>query len=338
MQRGSGRLQSTPTARSHRQPLPARSTLHSALLTTATGLGAGGGPRRARRDPRSPLPELSSTMRPRDGHELWVARRSRAGAQPLVGDATAPVLATGPGGGLAGSGRAVAALMAAGGSPSAAARPPPCTGGGRVGGGVRPPAPAPLQGSSSSCSRRSAFPAPLPAPPRGLKFCFTHTFPFSFFFCFFFCFSFGFLTAPFFLHHPGQHPTLPASSSPSSQPLPSFLRRGAPGDAGTGLTAAGTSLRGAPQWGAHGGEAGGPKAPPQPLSKHRAQRSPPAGPCPSPTLCSRSPPGGGGKGRGLQGCSPPGAQPEPPSSSAAPNTPAPASPCSPQAATGHQPP
>lgn len=142
MQRGSGRLQSTPTARSHRQPLPARSTLHSALLTTATGLGAGGGPRRARRDPRSPLPELSSTMRPRDGHELRVARRSRAGAQPVAGDATAPVLATGPGGGLAGSGRAVAALMAAGGSPSAAARPPPCTGGdvwGEAGG--RPPQP-----------------------------------------------------------------------------------------------------------------------------------------------------------------------------------------------------
>ena len=79
MQRGSGELQSTPTARSQPQPLPDRSTLHNALLTTDTGLGAAGGPRAALRSPRCPPPS-STIVRGRAPSRCRALPARRAGA------------------------------------------------------------------------------------------------------------------------------------------------------------------------------------------------------------------------------------------------------------------
>ena len=79
MQRGSGELQSTPTARSQPQPFPVRSTLHKALLTTATGLGVGGGPRAALRSPRCPPPS-STIVRGRAPSRCRALLARRAGA------------------------------------------------------------------------------------------------------------------------------------------------------------------------------------------------------------------------------------------------------------------
>lgn len=98
-QRGSGALQSTPTARSQRQPpAPARSTRHTALPTSAA---AGGGPR-ARPPPR---PQRAVCRASGD----WRAARGPAAAlrRPAGG-------VLGPPGGGGGGGRA----------PGVPARPP----------------------------------------------------------------------------------------------------------------------------------------------------------------------------------------------------------------------
>ena len=85
MQRGSGELQSTPTARSQPQPFPVRSTLHKALLTTATGLGVGGGPRAALRSPHCPPPS-STIVRGRAPSRCRALLARRAGAWSWGGD------------------------------------------------------------------------------------------------------------------------------------------------------------------------------------------------------------------------------------------------------------
>lgn len=161
MQRGSGELQSTPTARSQPQPLPDRSTLHNALLTTDTGLGAAGGARAALRSPRCPPPS-STIVRGRAPSRCRALPARRAGAWR--------------GGGGTGD---------------------------NVGGG-----------SGSSCWQRSA-PGPT-QPPQPQLLLHVH-FPFLFFF-----FSIHPLLPTPPPPAPGGIPT-PASSSPPSQPLPSFL-------------------------------------------------------------------------------------------------------------------
>ena len=175
MQRGSGELQSTPTARSQPQPFPVRSTLHKALLTTATGLGVGGGPRAALRSPRCPPPS-STIVRGRAPSRCRALLARRAGAWSW--------------GGMGGDDN--------------------------VGGG---------SGSGSSCWQRSAPSPTLPPrflpPPQPQVLLHVH-FPFHF--------ILFFLSTPppsYTTNHPPPSPPggipTPASSSPSSQPLPSFL-------------------------------------------------------------------------------------------------------------------
>lgn len=175
MQRGSGELQSTPTARSQPQPFPVRSTLHKALLTTATGLGVGGGPRAALRSPRCPPPS-STIVRGRAPSRCRALLARRAGAWSWGGD----------GGGRQRRGRLRLRLQLL-----------------------------------AALSAQPHAAPPFPPPPQPQVLLHVH-FPFHF--------ILFFLSTPppsYTTNHPPPSPPggipTPASSSPSSQPLPSFL-------------------------------------------------------------------------------------------------------------------